>query len=88
MVHCVEAVIGRVIRSGLCEFHHNTVDELVDNADDKLFSDILRNKEHFLNSLALYAFAAYKAISLHTCGNNVTATKPVHRLQIRPTVHN
>ena len=37
---------------------------------------------------ALYAFAVYKAISLHTCV--VIATKPVHRLhrlQIHLTVH-
>ena len=34
---------------------------------------------------ALYAFAVYKAIRLHTCV--VIATKPVHRLQIRPKVH-
>jgi len=34
----------------------------------------------------LYTFAVYKAISLHTCV--VMATKPVHRLQIRPEVHN
>jgi len=35
---------------------------------------------------ALYAFAVYKAISLHTCV--VIATKPVHRLQIRPILYN
>jgi len=35
---------------------------------------------------ALYAFAVYKAISLHTC--IVIATKPVHRLQIHPIMHN
>jgi len=39
-----------------------------------------------ISRLALYAFAVYKAISLHTC--MVIATKPVHRLQIRPIVHN
>jgi len=35
---------------------------------------------------ALYAFAVYKAISLQVYV--IIVTKPVHRLQIRPTVHN
>ena len=39
-----------------------------------------------ISGAALYAFAVYKAISLHTFV--VIATKPVHRLQIRPKVHN
>jgi len=38
---------------------------------------------------ALYAFAVYKAISLHRAYVCVViATKPVHRFQIRPIVHN
>ena len=40
--------------------------------------------------MALYAFAVYKAMSLQklTYEYVVIATKPVHRVQIRPIVHN
>jgi len=34
----LQAVIRRGIRSGLCEQHHKTVEELVEEADNKLFS--------------------------------------------------
>jgi len=34
----------------LCELDHKNVDELVNNADDKLFSDMLYNKQRVLNS--------------------------------------
>ena len=40
-----------VLRSGLREPDNKTVDELVNNADDKLFTDILYNKLHVLNGL-------------------------------------
>jgi len=35
----LQAVIRRGIRSGLCEQHHKTVEELVEEADDKLFTN-------------------------------------------------
>ena len=36
----LQAVIRRGIRSGLCEQHHKTVEELVEEADDKLFTNV------------------------------------------------
>ena len=42
----LQAVIRRGIRSGLCEQHHKTVDEIVEDADEKLFSNIIYNKLH------------------------------------------
>jgi len=44
------AVIRRGIRSGLCELHHKTVKELVEEADDKLFTNVMYNKQHVLHS--------------------------------------
>jgi len=40
----LQAVIRRGIRSGLCEQHHKTVEELVEEADDKLFTNVMYNK--------------------------------------------
>jgi len=48
------AVNRRGIRSGLRELNHKTVDELVDNVDNKLIGDILYNKQHVLSSLLPY----------------------------------
>jgi len=45
----LQADIRRGIRSGLCEQHHKTVQELVDEADDKLFTNIKYNKQHVNN---------------------------------------
>jgi len=45
----VQAVIRRGIRSGLCEQHHKTVQELVEDADDKLFTSVMYNKQHVLH---------------------------------------
>jgi len=42
----IQAVIRRGIRSGLCEQHHKTVEELVEEADDKLFTNVMYNKQH------------------------------------------
>jgi len=42
----LQAVIRRGIRSGLCEEHHKTVEELVEEADDKLFNNVMYNKQH------------------------------------------
>jgi len=39
-------VIRRGIRSGVCEQHHKTVEELVEEADDKLFTSVMYNKQH------------------------------------------
>ena len=44
-----QAVIRRGIRSGLCEQHHKTVEELVEEADDKLFTNVMSNKQHVLH---------------------------------------
>jgi len=46
----LQAVIRRGIRSGLCEQHHKTVEELVEEADDKLFTNVMYNKQHVLHS--------------------------------------
>jgi len=46
----LQAVIRRGIRSGLCEQHHKTVEELVEEADDKLFTNVMHNKQHVLHS--------------------------------------
>ena len=45
----LQAVIRRGIRSGLCEQHHKTVQELVDEADDKLFTNVTHNKQRVLH---------------------------------------
>jgi len=45
----LQAVIRRDNRSGLCEQHHKTVEELVEEADDKLFTDVMYNKQHVLH---------------------------------------
>ena len=44
----LQGVIRRGIRSGLCEQHHKTVEELVEEADDKLFTSVMYNKQHVL----------------------------------------
>ena len=45
----LQAVIRRGNRSGLCEQHHKTVEEIVEEADDKLFTDVMYNKQHILH---------------------------------------
>jgi len=45
----LQAVIRCGIRSGLCGQHHKTVEELVEEADDKLFTNVTYNK-HVLHS--------------------------------------
>jgi len=45
----VQAVIRRGIRYGLCEQRHKTVEELVEEADDKLFTNVMYNKQHVLH---------------------------------------
>ena len=47
----LQAVIRRGIRSGLCQQHHKTVEELVEGADDKLFTNVMYNKQHVLHFL-------------------------------------
>jgi len=44
----LQGVIRRGIRSGLCEQHRKTVEELVEEADDKLFTSVMYNKQHVL----------------------------------------
>ena len=46
----LQAVIRLGIRSGLCEQHHKTVEELVEEADDKLFTNVTYNKQRVLHS--------------------------------------
>ena len=36
--------------SALCEQHHKTVEELVQEAEDKLFTNVTYNKQHVLHS--------------------------------------
>jgi len=42
--------ICRGIRSGLCEQQHKTVEELVEEADDKLFTNVMYFQQHVLHS--------------------------------------
>ena len=46
----LQADIRRGIRSGLCEHQHKTVEKLVAEADDKLFTNVMYNKQHVLHS--------------------------------------
>ena len=41
---------GHSVDFGLCEQHHKTVEELVEEADDKLFTNVTYNKQHVLHS--------------------------------------
>jgi len=45
------AVIRRGIRSGLCDPAHMSLEDLVTDADDKLFNLILYSKYHVLHSI-------------------------------------
>ena len=47
----LEAVIRRGIRSGLSSSNQLSLAELVEDADDDLFSQVLYNNSHVLNSL-------------------------------------
>ena len=47
----LEAVIRRGIRSGLASSNQLSLAELVEDADDDLFSQVLYNNSHVLNSL-------------------------------------
>ena len=44
----LEAVIRRGILSGLCDREHPTLEQLVEDADDKLFTYVLHNQQHVL----------------------------------------
>jgi len=45
----LQAVIRRGIGSGLCEQHRKTVEELVEESDDKVFTNVMYNKQHLLH---------------------------------------
>ena len=47
----LEAVSRRGIRSGLCSVDQSTVSELVDAADESLFTQLVYNKSHLLHQL-------------------------------------
>jgi len=48
----LEAFIRRGIRSaGLCDHKHPTLEQLVEDADDKLFTHVLHNQQHVLHTL-------------------------------------
>jgi len=47
----LEAVIRRGIRSGLSSSNQLDLAEIVEDADDNLFSEVLYNNSHVLNSL-------------------------------------
>ena len=47
----LEAVICRTIRSGLCSIDQLSVRELIDNADDSLFSQLMNNENRVLHQL-------------------------------------
>jgi len=42
----LQAVVRHGIHSGLCEQHHRTVKGLVEEAYDKVFSNVIYNKQH------------------------------------------
>jgi len=42
----LQAVIHRGIRSGLCKQEHKTLEDFVNDGDDKLFTNVLYNKQH------------------------------------------
>jgi len=47
----LEAVIRREIRSGLCSTDQLSVRELIDDADDSLFSQLMNNENYLLHQL-------------------------------------
>ena len=47
----LEAVIRRGIRPGLCAPDHMSLEDLVTDADDKLFNNILYSKHHVLQAI-------------------------------------
>jgi len=47
----LEAVICRAIRSGLCSIDQLSVRELIDDANDSLFSQLMNNQNHVLHQL-------------------------------------
>jgi len=47
----LSAVIRRGIRSGLCDPDHMSLEDLVTDADDRLFNLILYSKHHVLHSI-------------------------------------
>jgi len=47
----LEAVIRRGIRSGLCAPDHMSLEDLVTDADDKIFNHILYSKYHVLHAI-------------------------------------
>ena len=47
----LEAVIRRVIRSGLCAPDHMSLEDLVTDADNKRFNHILYSKYHVLHAI-------------------------------------
>jgi len=50
----LEAVIRRGIRSRLCHPDQTTLDEMIEQADDVLFSQALNNNHHVLHTLLAY----------------------------------
>jgi len=44
------AVASVLASVNVCEQHHKTVEELVEAADDKLFTNVMYSKQHFLHS--------------------------------------
>ena len=47
----LEAIVRRGIRSGLCAPDHMSLEDLVTDADDKLFNLILCSQHHVLHSI-------------------------------------
>ena len=47
----LEVAIRRGIRSGLCDREHPTLEQLVEDADDKVFTYVLQNQQHILHTL-------------------------------------
>ena len=43
-------LLSFILKRGLCEQRHKTVEELVEEADDKLFTNVTYNKQHVLHS--------------------------------------
>ena len=66
----LEAVIRRGIWSGLCGREHPTLEQLVEDADDTLFTYVLHNQQHVLHTvlsfLALQKFRTYLGLGVIT----------------------
>jgi len=70
----LEVVIRRGIRSGLFDREHPTLEQLVEDVDDKLFTYVLHNQQHVLHTL-VPGTAEIPYLLRPRCYNLVLSTK-------------